>query len=93
VSARRPNLLVHLRGPEPKPDPRAASLPTATIRGNRAALAALRDAIDHALRSEEGNTIRVFKEADGSEYSLSVWVARSKEEMGEPAKLGLGGPQ
>ncbi len=82
--ARRPRPVLHLRAAEP----RRESVPTATITGNWAGLAALRDLVDAALESEAGNSNRVLFEADGADYVLSVFVARSREEMGEPAGLG-----
>jgi hypothetical protein len=80
--ARRPNLVLHVRAAQPGP------APAATITGNRAALEALRDLVDAALRGEGGNAARVFREADGADFQLEVRLARSREEMGDPAGLG-----
>ena len=84
MSERRPRPVLHLRAAEP----RRGSAPSATIMGNRAGLAALRDLVDAALESEAGNSNRVLFEADSADYVLSVWLARSREEMGDPAGLG-----
>lgn len=84
MSEPRPRPVLHLRPAEP----RRASVPTATITGNRAGLAALRDLVDAALESEAGNANRVLLEADGADYVLSVFLARSRDEMGDPAGLG-----
>jgi hypothetical protein len=82
VSERRPNLVLHVRAPGEKVPP------TATITGNRAALEALRELVDAALSGEGGNASRVFREADGADFQLEVRLARSREEMGDPAGLG-----
>jgi hypothetical protein len=79
---RRPNLVLHVRAAAPSPTP------AATITGNRAALLALRDLIDAALESEASNATRAFREADGADFQLAVWVAKSREAMGEPAGWG-----
>ncbi len=82
MSERRPNLVLHVRVAE------AGISPSATITGNRAALGALRELVDAALSGEGGNASRVFREADGADYQLEVRLARSREEMGDPAGLG-----
>jgi hypothetical protein len=82
VSERRPNLVLHVRAAEPGP------APSATITGNRAALDALRELVDAALQGEAGNASRVLREVDGAEFQVSVLLARSREEMGDPAGLG-----
>jgi hypothetical protein len=81
--ARRPNLVLHVRGAE------AGITPSATVTGNRAALEALRELVNAALSGEGGNASRVLREVDGADYRLEVRLARSREEMGEPAGLGL----
>ena len=82
VSARRPNLVLHVRAPGDRIPPVAA------ITGNRAALEALRELVDAALRVEGGNASRVYREVDGADYQIEVLLARSREEMGDPAGLG-----
>lgn len=79
---RRPNLGLHVRAPGEE------IAPSATITDNRAALEALRELVDAALRGEGGNASRVFREVDGADYQLEVRLARSREEMGDPAGLG-----
>ena len=41
-----------------------------------------------ALEGDPGNANRVFRESDGADYQLTVRLARSREEMGDPAGLG-----
>lgn len=83
--ARHPNLVLHVRAPgEETP-------PAATITGNRDSLEALRELVEAALAGEGGNASRVFREVDGADYQLGVVLARSREEMGDPADpAGLG---
>ncbi len=57
MSERRPRTVLHLRAA----GPRRQSVPTATITGNRAGLAALRDLVDAALESEAGNSNLVLR--------------------------------
>jgi hypothetical protein len=80
--AKRPNLVLHVRPAQP------GAAPAATITGNRAGLLALWDLVNAALEGDRGNANRVFRESDGADYQLTVRLARSREEMGDPAGLG-----
>lgn len=82
MSERRPNLVLHVRAPGD------GIPPAATITGNRAALEALRELLDAALGGEAGNASRVFREVDGADYQLGVLLAKSRNELGDPAGLG-----
>ena len=82
MTERPPNLVLHVRAAQPGP------VPSATITANRTGLLALRDLVDAALSGEAGNASRVLREVDGADYQLTVRLARSREEMGNPAGLG-----
>jgi hypothetical protein len=81
LSAKRKNLVLHVRAAVPGP------APAASVTGNRAALEALRDLVDAALEGEPNNASRVLREVDGADYQLGIHLARSRGEMDEPAGL------
>lgn len=83
MSERHPNLVLHVRAASAE-----ITAPTATITGNRAGLEALRELVDAALAGDAANASRVLREVDGADFTLEVWLARRREEMGDAARLG-----
>jgi len=76
---------LHVRAPKRVGGVGGEGEPVARITGNRAALLALREQVDQALKADEGLAVETtYREADERRFDLWVMRAHRRAQMGEP---------